>query len=150
MTWCVPQDRKIPWMSIIRSGPVWAIITAQTCSSWATYTILICIPMYMKEVLKFDVKQVPWICLRLSAVRRGVYSRRGRPSRKTATNFLNINPVLNSLTAGNIPICSYMLMHLIRAARCDNATTALMFCCCFFFSSARDLRGISADRRETL
>jgi len=50
---------KIPWLSIIRSAPVWAIITAHTCNNWANYTILICIPMYMKEVLKFDVKQVP-------------------------------------------------------------------------------------------
>ena len=24
---------------------------------------------------------------------------------------------------------------LVRAGRCDNATTALMFCCCFFFFS---------------
>ena len=50
---------------MVRSGPVWAIITAHTCHNWANYTILICIPMYMKEVLKFDVKQVPEIRLRL-------------------------------------------------------------------------------------
>jgi len=48
---------------MIRSGPVWAIITAHTCHNWGNYTILICIPMYMKEVLKFDVKQVPEILL---------------------------------------------------------------------------------------
>jgi len=61
---CSIQDGEIPWLSIVRSGPVWAIITAHTCNNWANYTILICIPMYMKEVLKFDVKQVPEIRLR--------------------------------------------------------------------------------------
>jgi len=55
------QDKNIPWLSIFRSGPVWAIITAHTCDNWANYTILICIPMYMKEVLNFDIKQVPCI-----------------------------------------------------------------------------------------
>ena len=47
-------------------------------------------------------------------------------------------------------------MVIIRAARCDNATRPLCFAAVYFFlfflffSSARDLRGLSADRREAL
>ena len=40
--------------------------------------------------------------------------------------------------------------HLLGPPVAINANAALMFCCCFFFYSARDLRGLSADRQETL
>jgi len=52
------KDESTPWLTIMRSRPVWAIIIAHTCNNWANYTILICMPMYMKEVLKYDIKQV--------------------------------------------------------------------------------------------
>jgi len=42
---------------------------------------------------------------------------------------------------------------VIRAARCDNANAGpyvLLLFLSFFFYSAPDLRGLSADRRETL
>ena len=52
------------------------------------------------------------------------------------------------------PACT-RYCQFVRAARCDNATAVLMFCCRFFLSfsvfySVRDLRDLSADRRETL
>ena len=64
---------EIPWGEILRSPPVWAIITAHACNNWANYTILICMPMYMKEVLHFDVKQVSMVHFdvsRSAAIRR--------------------------------------------------------------------------------
>ena len=52
------KDSHIPWREIFTSAPVWAIITAHACNNWANYTLLMCTPMYMKEVLRFDIKQV--------------------------------------------------------------------------------------------
>ncbi|KAK3593079.1 hypothetical protein CHS0354_038105 [Potamilus streckersoni] len=48
---------KIPWLKIITSLPVWAIFVTHTCANWGTYTFMTNIPTYMKEVLKFDIKQ---------------------------------------------------------------------------------------------
>lgn len=43
------------------SPPVWAIIVAHTCNNWGSYTVLTCVPLYMKEVLNFDIKAVSLI-----------------------------------------------------------------------------------------
>ncbi|XP_059168721.1 sialin-like isoform X2 [Physella acuta] len=51
------SQTKTPWLSILGSGPVWAIIIAHMCCNWGEYTFLTNIPTYMKEVLKFDIKQ---------------------------------------------------------------------------------------------
>ncbi|KAL5022181.1 hypothetical protein ScPMuIL_001336 [Solemya velum] len=54
------SDKKAestPWVAILTSVPVWAIIVTHTCANWGTYTFLTNIPTYMKEVLKFDIKK---------------------------------------------------------------------------------------------
>ena len=52
------QILRIPWLSIMTSRPVWAMIIAHTCSNWGGYTLLTSLPMYMSEVLHYDIKQV--------------------------------------------------------------------------------------------
>lgn len=47
----------VPWRHIITSPAVWAILTAQTANTWFTHTS-ITLPLYMRDVLKFDIKQV--------------------------------------------------------------------------------------------
>ncbi|CAH1803353.1 unnamed protein product, partial [Owenia fusiformis] len=46
---------KFPFKSIAKSRPVWAIIIAQSCNSWTSYTLGTSMPLYMEEVLRFDV-----------------------------------------------------------------------------------------------
>ncbi|XP_005090718.1 uncharacterized transporter slc-17.2 [Aplysia californica] len=68
----MPEDAKeklkTPWMSILLSLRVWAIILSHVCSNWGEYTFLTNIPTYMKEVLHFDIKKngflsaVPYLC----------------------------------------------------------------------------------------
>ena len=58
----VERHEAVPWRAILTSPPVWAIIVAHACSGWAGYTILTCIPTYMKEVLKFDTKKASVQC----------------------------------------------------------------------------------------
>ena len=52
------QDLKVPWCSIIKSLPVYAIIVSNVTSDWGAYTLLINIPTYLKEVLQLDITTV--------------------------------------------------------------------------------------------
>ncbi|KAL8574081.1 hypothetical protein ACOMHN_061543 [Nucella lapillus] len=53
----VLKNKDIPWRKILTSKAVWAIVITHMCANWGTYTFLTNIPTYMKEVLKFDIKQ---------------------------------------------------------------------------------------------
>ncbi|GJQ81761.1 hypothetical protein Trydic_g308 [Trypoxylus dichotomus] len=71
-----PQDEdeksSIPWFSLLKCLPLWAILVTQCGQSWAFYTQLTELPTYMSEILHFDIQAnailsaVPyltsWIC----------------------------------------------------------------------------------------
>ncbi|XP_074615597.1 vesicular glutamate transporter 2.1-like [Acropora palmata] len=59
----LPPAKKgqVPWKSILLSGPVWAIITANFTADWGMYTILICLPKYFIEVLHFDLAKTGFL-----------------------------------------------------------------------------------------
>ena len=46
-----------PWRKIATSLPVWACATAHFTVNWGYYTMLTCLPMYMRDVLQFDMTQ---------------------------------------------------------------------------------------------
>ncbi|XP_070191593.1 sialin-like [Littorina saxatilis] len=48
---------KTPWLKIMSSGAVWAIIVAHASFSWVYSWILAYLPMYMKDVLHYTVAQ---------------------------------------------------------------------------------------------
>lgn len=49
--------KVIPWKAIFRSKPFYGILIAHTCSNWGWYMLLIELPIYMKGVLKFEIKE---------------------------------------------------------------------------------------------
>lgn len=53
------EEKKppIPWKAVLTSGPFLAILIAHTCSNWGWYMLLIELPFYMKQVLKFNIKE---------------------------------------------------------------------------------------------
>ncbi|KAL5014023.1 hypothetical protein ScPMuIL_008293 [Solemya velum] len=53
----VRQKLSVPWKSIFTSIPVWSIAAGHVANNWGFYTMLTCLPTYMKEILKFDIKQ---------------------------------------------------------------------------------------------
>lgn len=63
---------KIPWRSIARSLPFWAILVAHTGSNWAFYMLLVNMPLFLNQVLRFNMAEVTlytsipyftmWIC----------------------------------------------------------------------------------------
>ncbi|XP_013398298.2 uncharacterized transporter slc-17.2-like [Lingula anatina] len=54
-----PGEQKVPvpWLAIAKSPAVWAIIVTHTCDNWGLFTLLTSLPIYMKEVLAFDIKE---------------------------------------------------------------------------------------------
>lgn len=55
-----PQVTKgaVPWRSIITSGPVWGIIVAAFASDWGLYVLLICVPLFLMDILHYEVAAV--------------------------------------------------------------------------------------------
>ncbi|XP_053375950.1 uncharacterized transporter slc-17.2-like [Mercenaria mercenaria] len=47
---------KTPWKRFLISKPQWATFIAHFCFNWSFFTVLINVPLFLKEVLKFDVK----------------------------------------------------------------------------------------------
>jgi len=48
---------RTPWMKIATSRPVGACAIAYFTHNWGFYTLLTCLPMYMRDVLQFDMTQ---------------------------------------------------------------------------------------------
>ena len=49
--------RSTPWTKIATSRPVWACAIAHFANNWGYYTLLTCLPKYMRDVLQFDMTQ---------------------------------------------------------------------------------------------
>ncbi|KAH9510292.1 hypothetical protein Btru_042661 [Bulinus truncatus] len=54
----IEKVRHVPWLKMIRSGPLWAAITAHFCNNYVNYTLLTLLPTFLKESLNFDIKQL--------------------------------------------------------------------------------------------
>ncbi|XP_046377078.2 sialin-like isoform X1 [Haliotis rufescens] len=46
-----------PWRQIFTSRAVWAIVAAHVAQDWGSFTIMTCLPQYMKQVLRFNIEQ---------------------------------------------------------------------------------------------
>lgn len=51
------SKKNVPWLSIWKSLPLWAIIVPHFCYNWTFYTLLTLLPTYMEEILQFDIKE---------------------------------------------------------------------------------------------
>ncbi|ESO99487.1 hypothetical protein LOTGIDRAFT_113326 [Lottia gigantea] len=49
-------NTDIPWLSILTSPATWACAIGNFCTDWVDYTLLTCLPLFMKDVLKYDIK----------------------------------------------------------------------------------------------
>ncbi|KAI7805384.1 sialin [Triplophysa rosa] len=52
-----PTTDYIPWTSILKSLPLWAIVVAHFSYNWTFYTLLTLLPTYMNDVLGFSIQQ---------------------------------------------------------------------------------------------
>ncbi|KAK3788190.1 hypothetical protein RRG08_020896 [Elysia crispata] len=51
------ENLSTPWKEIFTSPAVLACCVAHFCYNWGFYTLLTCLPKYMKSILKFDMKE---------------------------------------------------------------------------------------------
>ena len=60
-----PSLRAVPWRSLAKSRPVWAIVVAHFCNNWGFYTLLACLPTFIHQTLGFDLETVslPLFCI---------------------------------------------------------------------------------------
>lgn len=106
------QKGPTPWKKIFTSPAFLAILVAHTASNWGWYMLLIELPFYMKQVLKFNIKEnavvtaVPFLTMwffsmmlskTLDALRtKGLITT--TIARKIATLFASLVPMLCLLT----------------------------------------------------
>jgi len=67
---------NVPWFRILTSKATWAIAISHFCNNWGFYTLLTCLPMYLKDILQFDISKsgflaalpyfVMWISINIS------------------------------------------------------------------------------------
>ncbi|XP_064642406.1 sialin-like [Lineus longissimus] len=68
------KNEGIPWLDFAKSPAVWAIIIGHLCNNYVAYTLMVCLPIYMRDVLKFDMKQnglfmaLPYVLMSVSVV----------------------------------------------------------------------------------
>ncbi|XP_011503971.1 PREDICTED: sialin-like, partial [Ceratosolen solmsi marchali] len=119
-------NNSVPWLSIFKSLPMWAIAITQCGQSWAFYTLLTELPTYMDRILHFDVQQDAF----LSAL----------PYLTAWVIGLIISSFADALLARNIitPLTSFKLWNTIASlgpslsflgaiwAGCDRLTVMLM------------------------
>lgn len=48
-------DAPPPWREMLTSRPVWAIIIAHFTENWGFYTLLTSLPMFLRDVLEYDL-----------------------------------------------------------------------------------------------
>ncbi|XP_055957067.1 sialin isoform X2 [Patella vulgata] len=121
------KSRKgAPWRHIFTSLPVISVICAQFSMNWGMYLILSSLPLYMREILKFDVKSnglftmLPfismWFVLSLSGMASDWTSRRFglAVARKSATVVGQVIPailyiIVSYLDCESIPLVMVLL-----------------------------------------
>ncbi|XP_015178137.1 PREDICTED: putative inorganic phosphate cotransporter isoform X1 [Polistes dominula] len=63
------EKLKVPWGQLLRSTPFWAILIAHFCSNFGWYMLLIELPTYMSQILKFNMSSnaglsaMPFLCM---------------------------------------------------------------------------------------
>ncbi|ESO85177.1 hypothetical protein LOTGIDRAFT_167964 [Lottia gigantea] len=94
-----------PWLAIAKSRAMHACLVAHFCNNWIHYTLLTGLPSFMKEALKFDIKQngvlsaVPYMAMTISVIVSGQtadFLRRKYLSTKTTRKLFQISAFIGA------------------------------------------------------
>lgn len=55
------KSMSIPWKAMLTSRPVWGVIIGNVANDWGLYTILICLPLFLMDIMKFNVQTMGFI-----------------------------------------------------------------------------------------
>jgi len=53
------QRRSVPWRQIATSGPFLVLTLTHMCNNFGWYMLIVQLPTYMKQVLRFNIQSVP-------------------------------------------------------------------------------------------
>lgn len=56
--WLFLKKLRVPWKSIMKSPPCWALLSATFGYNWALYMLLTELPIYMRNIMHFNLKSV--------------------------------------------------------------------------------------------
>ncbi|KRT78806.1 membrane transporter [Oryctes borbonicus] len=107
------RQRKVPWKKILESKPFWAILVAHTCSNWGFYMLLLNMPLFMKQVLKFTMAQVsiyaaiPYFIMWLFSLAIGQTLDRLRQHKKITTT--TARKIATLIASAPVAICLLIL-----------------------------------------
>ncbi|XP_074641328.1 LOW QUALITY PROTEIN: uncharacterized protein LOC141899073 [Tubulanus polymorphus] len=78
--------KDVPWIEMVKSGPVWALNIGCFCYAWTYMTFVLVVPTYINEVLKIDIKSngvlssfsnaAMWIVIVLSGMSADIFIKR--------------------------------------------------------------------------
>ncbi|KER27393.1 transporter, major facilitator family protein, partial [Opisthorchis viverrini] len=52
-----PRPRAIPWRRLAASGQVWLIMVCYVLDGWSNYTLLVCVPQFIHDVLGVPISE---------------------------------------------------------------------------------------------
>lgn len=120
------EDLATPWKSILMCPAVWAICAAHTANNWGFYTMLTCLPSYLKNVLKFDIKTngflsaLPYLGCYIGQVSSGFFA-----------DYLRSNAILSTIATRRILTiiglaAPGILMMCVQFAGCNHVAVVSM------------------------
>jgi len=133
----IPAQSKssaVPWLSIAKSPPVWGLCVAHMANNWGFYTLLTCLPTYLKTILQFDISKsgfvsaLPYLIMWISINSFGFLSDKLRSkgllttteTRKVFNSFGLLLPGLFLVMAGLVGCDQVVVVVLICLATCFN------------------------------
>ncbi|XP_026465028.1 uncharacterized transporter slc-17.2-like [Ctenocephalides felis] len=126
---------KTPWISMLKSMPIYAYNVAHFAQSWSFITLATSIPMMLKDMLGLDMKSngflsaLPYICSYISRFTISVtFNPIKRLTRLSLTNMRKVNHVLGTA----IPALSLLCLGLIT--REDKFWAILLISLCTTFT----------------
>ncbi|GFO16202.1 vesicular glutamate transporter 2 [Plakobranchus ocellatus] len=121
--------RRVPWVAMFTSGPLWAIIICHVCNNYVNYTFQSSMPMFMKESLNFDIKEngaltaLPFLCQVTLTLFVGYVADTIREKRILSTK--NVRKVFQSIAFAGAAVC----IALAGQMDCEHRALAVLFLC---------------------
>uniref|UniRef100_A0A4D5R9M0 Vesicular glutamate transporter 2 n=1 Tax=Scolopendra viridis TaxID=118503 RepID=A0A4D5R9M0_SCOVI len=127
------HDLKIPWLKILSSKAVWAITISHLAANWGLYTLALNLPLYMDNVLKFEIEKIglllsiPYISTMVVNILAGQIS--DIMHRKRVMSLTKQRKLFNTIGM----VCPGILMTVLTAFSCHERYYAVV---CITFTQA--------------
>ncbi|XP_078681079.1 sialin-like isoform X2 [Branchiostoma floridae x Branchiostoma belcheri] len=129
------QKRAVPWLKLLTSPSVWALVIGQFSSNWGIYFLVTQLPNYMKTVLGFNIRAngllsaLPFIVSMISMLTSSFAADRLIQSGKIPKVWIRRGFVIIGFTGA--AICGVILANL---SGCEPVAAIALLCTTEFFN----------------